>query len=181
MIIARINYLQFSVGSTLYLLLYYLIDRVYLRAISYSKICKHLVFGVKPIHYRIQASHRHQGSSFSGLCGWMHFFRVWIKVGEYRRRYWSSARWWCQQWFWGERVRHSVFPLIWKLYVDGSSIIDASGVGIILVSLEGFTIRQTISFKFKATNNETEYEALLVGLKLARCLEVSNLLIFSDS
>ncbi|KAM2553094.1 hypothetical protein TB2_017389 [Malus domestica] len=38
-----------------------------------------------------------------------------------------------------------------------------------------------IRFKFKASNNKTEYEALLVGLRLAKHLGVKQIDIFSDS
>ena len=39
----------------------------------------------------------------------------------------------------------------------------------------------TIRFKFKASNNEAEYEALIAGLKLAKEMKVESLEIFSDS
>ena len=38
-----------------------------------------------------------------------------------------------------------------------------------------------LRFKFKASNNETEYETLLAGLSLAKHLGVKQLDIFSDS
>lgn len=66
-------------------------------------------------------------------------------------------------------------------FVDGSSILDVSGAEIILTSLEGFKVQQAIHFQFKATNNESEYEAILAGLRLAWSLEVQRLVIFSDS
>lgn len=69
----------------------------------------------------------------------------------------------------------------WSLYVDGSFTSDASGVGIILVSPEGFIVKMAIKIVFKATNNEAEYEAMLVGLKLANAIQVYDVDIFSDS
>ncbi|KAK3025470.1 hypothetical protein RJ639_040208 [Escallonia herrerae] len=51
----------------------------------------------------------------------------------------------------------------WNLYVDGSSAVGSSGAGIILISLEGFTIEYALRFGFQASNNEAEYEALLAG------------------
>ncbi|XP_074374562.1 uncharacterized protein LOC141714969 [Apium graveolens] len=69
----------------------------------------------------------------------------------------------------------------WKLYVDGSSTAERFGAGLILISLEGFTIQQEITFTFKATNNQAEYEALIVGLKLAKSLGISRMTIHSDS
>ena len=38
-----------------------------------------------------------------------------------------------------------------------------------------------LRFKFKASNNEVEYEALIVRLKLAKEIKVESLEIFSDS
>ena len=38
-----------------------------------------------------------------------------------------------------------------------------------------------LRFRFKASNNEVEYEALIAGLKLAKEMKVESLDIFSDS
>ncbi|GKB07386.1 reverse transcriptase domain-containing protein [Tanacetum coccineum] len=52
---------------------------------------------------------------------------------------------------------------IWKLYTDGASSSDGSGAGLILISHEGKEYTYALRFKFKTTNNEAEYEALLAG------------------
>ncbi|XP_074362731.1 uncharacterized protein LOC141703008 [Apium graveolens] len=72
-------------------------------------------------------------------------------------------------------------PGAWALKVDGSSINERSGAGLILKSPEGFTIQTAISFGFAATNNQAEYEALIVGLKVAKTLRIQDLKIYSDS
>ncbi|KAL5566044.1 hypothetical protein UlMin_029208 [Ulmus minor] len=69
----------------------------------------------------------------------------------------------------------------WKLYVDGSSTETSSGAGIILVSPDGFKLSCAVRFKFKATNNQAEYEALLSGLRLAKEVSARHLTIYSDS
>ncbi|XP_074323982.1 uncharacterized protein LOC141660900 [Apium graveolens] len=69
----------------------------------------------------------------------------------------------------------------WKLYVDGSSTVKRSGAGLILISPEGFTIQQAITFAFKATNNQAEYEAIIFGLRLKKSLGIMKLIIYSDS
>ncbi|XP_074374028.1 uncharacterized protein LOC141714406 [Apium graveolens] len=69
----------------------------------------------------------------------------------------------------------------WVLFTDGSSTSQAGGAGIVLTSPEGFVVKQVVKFKFPATNNEAEYEGLIVGLKLAHKLEASVIDIFSDS
>ncbi|KAL5565706.1 hypothetical protein UlMin_028870 [Ulmus minor] len=69
----------------------------------------------------------------------------------------------------------------WKLYVDGSSTETSSGAGIILVSPDGVKLSCAICFKFKATNNQAEYEALLSGLRLVKEVSARHLTIYSDS
>ncbi|XP_074362758.1 uncharacterized protein LOC141703043 [Apium graveolens] len=70
---------------------------------------------------------------------------------------------------------------LWTLYVDGSATAERCGAGLILSSPDGFVIQQAITFAFKATNNQAEYEALLSGLRLAKSLGVRRLTIYSDS
>nr|GFB94196.1 reverse transcriptase domain-containing protein [Tanacetum cinerariifolium] len=54
----------------------------------------------------------------------------------------------------------------WTLFTDGSSCVDGSGAGLILLNLEGVEFTYTLRFKFDATNNEVEYEALISGLRI---------------
>ena len=69
----------------------------------------------------------------------------------------------------------------WQLYVDGSSNFRGAGLGIVLKSTQGDMIVRSICYYFKATNNEAEYEALIVGMILAHDLKDNNLHVFSDS
>ncbi|XP_057432272.1 uncharacterized protein LOC130725025 [Lotus japonicus] len=55
----------------------------------------------------------------------------------------------------------------WTLFVDGSSNSSGSGAGVTLEGPEEFALEQSLKFEFQATNNQAEYEALIVGLKLA--------------
>ena len=64
--------------------------------------------------------------------------------------------------------------------MDGSSNNGGSGPGLILVSPDGHRIHCALRFGFKASNNEAEYEALIVGLELAKEMKVESLNIFSD-
>ncbi|XP_016173062.1 uncharacterized protein K02A2.6-like [Arachis ipaensis] len=59
-------------------------------------------------------------------------------------------------------------PTEWSLYVDGSLNKTGSGAGVILESDQGTQIELSLKFKFSASNNQAEYEALLADLKLAR-------------
>lgn len=67
------------------------------------------------------------------------------------------------------------------LFFDGSSTSDCSGAGVLLISPEGFDKQQSIRFGFPATNNWSEYEALLAGLRLAKAMQVLYLKAYSDS
>lgn len=51
----------------------------------------------------------------------------------------------------------------------------------VLESLEGHWLNCSIRFDFKALNNVGEYEVLLVGLRLAKEMQVKKLLVNSDS
>ncbi|KAM2322261.1 hypothetical protein ACFXTH_018949 [Malus domestica] len=48
------------------------------------------------------------------------------------------------------------------------------GAGLVLTTPDKVVIKYALRFKFKASNNEAEYEALLAGLRLAKHLGVTN-------
>ena len=58
-------------------------------------------------------------------------------------------------------------PLLRTLFFDGASSKDGVGVGVVFVSPEKNTFRYSFTLKFSCTNNIAEYEALLLGLKVA--------------
>ena len=61
---------------------------------------------------------------------------------------------------------YEVERLPWILKFDGSSTEKSVGAGIIIISPKG--MKTTISFNlaFKCTNNQAEYEALVIGLEI---------------
>ncbi|XP_022857676.1 uncharacterized protein LOC111378680 [Olea europaea var. sylvestris] len=65
--------------------------------------------------------------------------------------------------------------------IKGSAGDVGSGAGVVLISPEGPKLTSAVRFGFKATNNVTEYEALLAGLRLATEMQVKRLLISNDS
>nr|GEU54235.1 reverse transcriptase domain-containing protein [Tanacetum cinerariifolium] len=67
------------------------------------------------------------------------------------------------------------------LFTDGSSCIDGSGAGLIITNPEGMEFTYALRFRFNATNNEAEYEALTAGLRIARQIGVQNLQANVDS
>ena len=65
--------------------------------------------------------------------------------------------------------------MLWILETDGLSRAVGGGVGMVLLSPEGLSITQAIKFAFVPSNNEAEYEAVLLELQLAKELLVTNL------
>ena len=56
-----------------------------------------------------------------------------------------------------------------------------AGISLQLKSPGGDKIDQAISLGFYASNNESEYEAILAGIELAAALSANKLIIRSDS
>ena len=69
----------------------------------------------------------------------------------------------------------------WTIQVDGSTTKKAGGAGIVLTSPEGEVVKYVVRLQLLATKNETEYEALLMGLKLAKALEAKDVIVQADS
>ncbi|GJU87732.1 reverse transcriptase domain-containing protein, partial [Tanacetum coccineum] len=68
------------------------------------------------------------------------------------------------------------------VHEDGSSCTyGSSGAGLILTNPEGMEFTYALRFRFDATNNEAEYEALIAGLKIAEQMGVENLQVNVDS
>ena len=65
--------------------------------------------------------------------------------------------------------------------MDGASNARGAGAGVLLTNPDREKLRYAFRFEFKASNNEAEYEVLIVGLDLANKLEVRNLRIYCDS
>ena len=69
----------------------------------------------------------------------------------------------------------------WTLQVDGASKQSGSGIGLQLTSPIGEKIEQAVRLGFGASNNESEYEALIARVELALAVGADSLLIHSDS
>jgi ribonuclease HI len=52
--------------------------------------------------------------------------------------------------------------------VDGSSTKKNGGAGVVLIAPSGEQLCNSLRLEFKITNNEVEYEVVLVGLRLAQ-------------
>ena len=72
-------------------------------------------------------------------------------------------------------------PSSWRVYVDGVANQRGSGVGLILVSPIRITIEKSLKLGFSATNNEVEYEAVLMGMTMVQKMGGKTMEMFSDS
>lgn len=69
----------------------------------------------------------------------------------------------------------------WALSFDGSSTFESGGAGIVLTSPSGTEINLSYKLKFTCSNNEAEYEALVLGLLAALNVGATHLCIKGDS
>ena len=67
------------------------------------------------------------------------------------------------------------------MFIDGSANIKGTRLGLVLKSPQGDMIVQSIRCEFKATNNEAEYETLIVGLTVAKDMNIKKINVKSDS
>ena len=72
-------------------------------------------------------------------------------------------------------------PLSWRVYIDGATNQRGSRVGLVVISPEKIIIEKSLRLGFSTTNNEAEYEALLVGLTMVQKMGGKSVEIFSDS
>ncbi|XP_072083537.1 uncharacterized protein [Arachis hypogaea] len=69
----------------------------------------------------------------------------------------------------------------WSIHVDGASNREGSGIVILLKEGDKVIAEQSLQFRFNASNNQAEYEALLAGLKLAQQLKIPRITVYCDS
>jgi len=78
-------------------------------------------------------------------------------------------------------LQHTTEEDQWTLYIDGSSNLKGACVSIVLEGPNHILIEKSLHFAFKTSNNQAEYEAILVGLSLAREIGVKTLIWKTDS
>src|SRR3954467_7164656 len=69
----------------------------------------------------------------------------------------------------------------WTMHFDGSKREAGAGAGVILTSPQGDKMKYVLRMKFRASNNEAEYEALIHSMKMAKICGATRLVIYSDS
>jgi hypothetical protein len=66
----------------------------------------------------------------------------------------------------------SDLPDHWVMYFDGSYTLKGAGAGVVLIPPEGDVLKYAIQIEFPTTNNTTEYEGLVIRLRLAKELGI---------
>nr|KYP46166.1 Retrovirus-related Pol polyprotein from transposon opus [Cajanus cajan] len=69
----------------------------------------------------------------------------------------------------------------WELFFDGSKHELGTGIGLLIISPEGIPTRISLKIDKGYWNNETEYQALITGLKILKELGAKNVVIRGDS
>ena len=69
----------------------------------------------------------------------------------------------------------------WRVYVDGVANQRGAGLGLVLISPEEVIIEKSLRLGFSATNNEAEYETLLMGMSMVQKMGGKVAKLFSDS
>ncbi|XP_059639120.1 uncharacterized protein LOC132281437 [Cornus florida] len=69
-------------------------------------------------------------------------------------------------WVYDELESSAIFLTPWILMFDGSSTADGAGAGIVIISPAGRKASFSFFLDFKCSNNQAEYEALIIGLEI---------------
>ncbi|XP_042519149.1 uncharacterized protein LOC122092913 [Macadamia integrifolia] len=70
---------------------------------------------------------------------------------------------------------------IWQMFFDGAANHKGCGAGVLLITPEGLNMPMAYRLDFECTNNKAEYEACLMGLKVAISIGVKRLEVYGDS
>ena len=70
---------------------------------------------------------------------------------------------------------------VWEVFVVGASNQKGSRIGLVLISPEKVIILKSLRLNFSATNNEAEYETLLIGMAMVQRMGGKSVKVFSDS
>ena len=69
----------------------------------------------------------------------------------------------------------------WILNVDEATNSNGSGVGLVITTFEDSIIEQSFTLGFPTTNNEVEYENVIVGLRITAILGITGLVVRCNS
>ena len=78
----------------------------------------------------------------------------------------------------GTISQHGILP--WEVYIDGALNQKGSGIRLVLISPEKVIVEKSLRLNFSTTNNEAEYEALLMGIAVVQRMGGKSVKVFSD-
>jgi ribonuclease HI len=70
---------------------------------------------------------------------------------------------------------------LWKLFFDGSTYREGQGIGIVLISPRGAIFEQSVRLEYFCTNNQAEYEAIILGLQILSSMNMKHVKAFGDT
>ncbi|XP_073035286.1 uncharacterized protein [Primulina eburnea] len=70
---------------------------------------------------------------------------------------------------------------VWRVFVDEASSLAGCVVGVVIISPLGEKIKLALRIDSRVTNNEAEYEAVLAGIRAAREVNASRIILYSYS
>lgn len=76
---------------------------------------------------------------------------------------------------------YQVDPQPWVFHFDGSSTESSAGAGVVRISPLGTKTVLSLNLDFTCTNNQAEYEALVIGLEILQELGAKEVVITGDS
>jgi ribonuclease HI len=59
------------------------------------------------------------------------------------------------------------------MYFDGALNLEGTGAGVLFISPRGEQLKYILQIRYKASNNDTEYDALIHGLRIAVSLDIN--------
>jgi ribonuclease HI len=69
----------------------------------------------------------------------------------------------------------------WKLFFHGSACREGHGVGVVLISARGAIFETSAHLEYVCINNQSEYEAILLGLQIRSFMSVKHIETFGGS
>ena len=80
-----------------------------------------------------------------------------------------------------ENIKNEKIDEVWQMYFDGAYSKTGKGAGIMIISPSNKFYNFASRLEFEASNNVDKYEALLLGLEIAKYMGIKMLNIKGDS
>jgi ribonuclease HI len=69
----------------------------------------------------------------------------------------------------------------WKLFFDDLACTEGQGIVVILISPRGAVFEQSTHLEYFCTNNQAEYEAIMLGMQIFSSMGVEDVEAFGNS